>query len=150
LVRVHLRRGELARAEEEIARVSNTFAKLGETMFVLEASFIWADIATAAGEPSRALQIIEEAERADSKGEVQSLRARTCLGKAGALLALDRWDDCEVMLDAGLAAAREQQLPYEEAQLLRVASGLAASRGDREAHEMLISEADQLIATLTV
>ncbi len=150
LARVHVRRGELDRAEEEIARVSETFASLGETMFVLEASFIWADIAAAAGDPARALHIIEEAERADAKGDVQSLRARSCLGKATALLALDRLEECKSELDAGLDAAREQKLPYEEAQLIRVSAQLADRLGDAGESTRLVSDADQLMATLTV
>jgi len=149
LALVHLRRGELERAEEEIARVSETFMSLGESMFVMEASFVWADIASAAGRPERALEILEEASEADSKGDVQSLRARLCLGKATALLGLGRLDECRAELAAGLEAAREQKLPYEEAQLVRVSAQLAARLGDGAESEALVGEADRLMAALT-
>jgi hypothetical protein len=50
-----------------------------------------------------------------------------------ALLSLGRLEECEQALATGLAAARDQALPYEEALLLQVRARLERTRGDEAA-----------------
>ncbi len=54
---------------------------------------------------------------------------RLCLQRAGALLALDRLEEAAEMVAVGLVAARDQELPYEEALLLQVGSAVDERRG---------------------
>ena len=52
------------------------------------------------------------------------------------------------MVDSGLTAAREKDLPYEEGLLLRVRSGLAARSGDATAAQADAAEADRILGRL--
>ncbi len=143
--RASLAGGDLSQAETEISRVVTTFSELGESMYVLEASLVWADVVRQLGDAERALSIVEGAEAAASKGDVQSLRARTCLAKASALAAAGRPADAEALIDLGLETAREQGLAYEEAQLLRLSADLRAA-SDAKASRDLRRQADDLMA----
>ena len=71
-----------------------------------------------AGRP-RHSRIIDGAERAAGADAAFSM-PRMCLQRARALLALDRLEEAAEQVALGLVAAREQELPYEEALLLRV------------------------------
>ena len=112
----------------------------GARMTALEASLVRAEVALADARPADALTIIDEAERA-AKGEAAPLRARSCLQRAAALLALGRLDECETALDLGLASAREQALPYEEALLLKVRAQVTA---DRDASSAAVDRAESM------
>ncbi len=145
IARISLARGELVDAEARITAVVAEFMSHGHRMTALEASLIRADIAIGAGEDGRALAIVDEAE-ASAKDEAAPLRARSCLQRARALLALGQLDRCEQSLRSGLQAAREQELPYEEALLLRVRAEFHQRRGDLD---LAASDADKADALLT-
>ena len=150
LARISLARGDFAQAEAQIVPLVEKFHSMDAHMTALEAALVWAEIVTRAGDPGRALRIIEDAETLAAKGDAGSLRARTCLRKAAALLALGRQGECEVMLANGLVSAREQDLAYEEALLLEVSAELSASRGDAVTAAALAADADRLLARLGV
>ena len=73
---------------------------------------------------------------------------RTCLQRSRALLALGRLDDADDAVAAGLDAAREQDLPYEEALLLRVRARVEERRGNGEAAAAHRAEAERLLTWL--
>ena len=134
LARASLALGDLDQAEAEIAPLVDRFTEMGTRLTAFEATLVRAEIATSAGEPARALALLDEGEAA-AKGEVAPLRARLCLQRAAALLALGDLDGCSSLVDEGLATAREQDLPYEEAAAARP-GGLAVvaiARGDARA-----------------
>jgi len=86
------------------------------------------------GEPVAALELLERA--ADAAGEdAQLFVPQVAEARALALAELDRIDEAKVEIEAGLAAARDFALPYEEAMLL-LARARAAGEGDA-------AEADQ-------
>ena len=87
LARVLLVRGELEAAEAAIVAGNAELVARGHRMTALEASLVHAEVATRAGRPQEALAIIDEAERA-AGDEAVSLRARACVQRASALLAL--------------------------------------------------------------
>ena len=140
LARVTLAKGRLDEADRQLVRVVDTFMGFGARMTALEASLVRAEVALADARPADALTIIDEAERA-AKGEAAPLRARSCLQRAAALQALGRLDECETALDLGLASAREQALPYEEALLLKVRAQVTA---DRDASSAAVDRAESM------
>ena len=146
---IHLARGELEAAEAQAARAAEEFAATGNTVSALEASLVHAEAVVESGRPADALTILDEAERA-SKGEGASMQARAALLRGRALLALDRLDETGAVVSLGLESAREQNMPYEEALLLRVRAGLAVCRGGAGASqaEVDLAEADRILATL--
>ncbi len=149
LARARLALGDLEEAEAEIAPLVSRFAEMGTKLTAFEAALVHAEIIVEMGDPERALALLDVSEEA-AKGEVAPLRARLCLQRAAARLALGDLDRSTAMIDEGLATAREQDLPYEEALLLGIAARVAEARGDREAAEGLTAEADRLLERLGV
>ncbi len=149
LARASLARGELERAASEIIPLVERFTEMGTKLTAFEASLVHAEILTRAGEPGRALALIDEAEDA-ARGEVAPLRARLCLQRAAALLAVGDRAACSAMIVEGLRTAREQDLPYEEALLLRVSSDLALVQGSTSDAATTAQDANRLLARLGV
>ena len=131
LGRVSLVRGQLDEAERAVDGVVRAFTDMGLRVTAFEARLVLAEIASRAGDDPRALRIVEEAEAA-AKGDEGPLHARSCLQRATALLGIGDLEGCRAAVAAGLATAREQELPYEEALLLRVAGQVAQRSGDDE------------------
>ena len=132
LARARLARGQLDEADRLIAAVVARFVALGHRMTAFEASLVWAEVTTLAGRPEQALAIVADAESA-ARGEGAPLRARSaCSGRAPCSRSTGS-DECEQALSAGLEAAVEQDLPYEQALLLGVRARLGTRRGDPDA-----------------
>ncbi|HEX6888557.1 MAG TPA: adenylate/guanylate cyclase domain-containing protein [Candidatus Nanopelagicales bacterium] len=129
VARVELARGDLPAAEARITDVVARMRASGHSLAALEASLVHAEVASRAGRPEESLQIILEAEQV-AGGEAALLLARICVLRGEALLALGRLDECAAAVEAGLAAAQENRMPYEEGLLLRVRAGLAEAMGD--------------------
>jgi ATP/maltotriose-dependent transcriptional regulator MalT len=149
LARASLALGEFEQAEAEIAPLVERFTAMGTRLTAFEAVLVRAEIATSAGEPARAMALLDAGEEA-ARGEVAPLRARLCWQRGAASLALGDLDGAARMLDEGLAVAREQDLPFEEALLLLTASRLAEARGDRDGATAMTADADWLLARLGV
>ncbi len=130
LARVLLGRQQYDEADALLTSLVERFAAHGQVLTALEASLVRAEVANSSGRPQDALRIVEEAETS-ARGEGAPMRARACLQRALAHLALDRLDDAEGDIWAGLEAAREQSLPYEEARLLQSRARLRDRRDDR-------------------
>ncbi len=119
--RIHLARGELDAARGQAGDAVNAYQEMGSGVDALEASLVLAEVAVEAGDSSRALATVDEAQQA-THGEGASLEARSQVVRGRALLALDRLDEAGAAITIGLAAARDQGLPFEEALLLRLRS----------------------------
>ena len=145
--RVLLARGEHGPAEESAAQVVARFRAMGNLSTALEASLVQAEAAIGAGRPSAALDVVDEAVQA-ARGEDQALAARSHLVRGRALQSLGRADEARGVLDSGVAIARDQALPYDEALLLRERSRSASSMGDSELASGDAARAELLLAEL--
>ncbi|MCV2393280.1 AAA family ATPase [Actinotalea sp. M2MS4P-6] len=129
LARVHLSRGEFADAEQHAVEVAQRLLDLGQASTALEASLVGAEAVIRSGRPEEALALIDAAEAAAKSEAIYSL-PRLSLQRARAFLALDETDRAAEVVEPGIEAAREQELPYELALLLRVASRVRRRLGD--------------------
>jgi tetratricopeptide (TPR) repeat protein len=147
LARLHLLRGECDAAEELAGGVSRRLLDLGMATTALEAALVQADALTREGRPREALETIDAAEHAAST-EAASALPRICLQRSRALLALGRFLEAEELIETGLASARETQLPYEEAVLLRTLSRVRRHEGDVEGSRQAHEESDRILTSL--
>ncbi len=148
--RIHLARGELTIAEEQAAASAAEFAAMGSAVDALEASLVLAEAAIEAGRPQEALTIVDNAHQAAPE-EAAALEARSQVARSRALMLLGRHDEAGDSIAAGLTAARDQDLPYEEALLLRARSRWRARlAGQASTEEALSDEAEaiRLLANL--
>ena len=148
--RIFLARGELDQAAQEASAAADEYREMGSAVDVLEADLVSAEIAIEAGEPQSALHTVEQASAA-AQGEAAHLEARTQLVRGRALLQLQRLSEAAEAIAAGLTAAQEQDLPFEEALLLRTRSQLliltngGTGGADAQGDEI---EANRLLAAL--
>ncbi|HET7761149.1 MAG TPA: adenylate/guanylate cyclase domain-containing protein [Phycicoccus sp.] len=147
LARVHLARGALDEAAVAAADVAARLAELGQASSALEASLVQAEAVIRAGRPEEGLAVIDAAEHA-ARLEAASSLPHLCLQRARALLALGRLDEADEQAETGLVAAREQEVPHEEAQLLRTSARILLARGDAEGAERAGERADELLSSL--
>ncbi|MCU0301751.1 MAG: AAA family ATPase [Candidatus Nanopelagicales bacterium] len=139
--RLLLASGELDGAEALAGEVCAQYRAMGLRESALEAVLVAAEVSVRRGDHHEALALLE----AEVVGAEQPalLRAAMCLVRGRALAGLGRSPDALAVLGAGLAAAKEQGLPFEEAMLLRARAELspdgigAADR--REAARILAS-----------
>jgi tetratricopeptide (TPR) repeat protein len=117
--RIHLARGHTVDAERLAREASAEYAAMGSPVDTLEAVLVQAEAMTAAGRPSEALHVVDAA-RAAAEGEAVSLEARCQVVRARAMLDLGQFDAAGDAIGAGIAAADDQELPYERAMLLRL------------------------------
>jgi tetratricopeptide (TPR) repeat protein len=147
LARLHLLRGDCDDAEELAGAVERRLLGLGKSILALEAALVRADALTRQGRPREALETVDAAERAASE-EAASALPRICLQRSRALLALGRFSEAEELVEAGLASARETQLPYEGALLLRTLARVQRHEGDDEGSRLAQVESDRILASL--
>ena len=147
LARLHLSKGDHAAAAELGAAVAERLLALGKATTALEGSLVQADALIREGRPELALGTIDAAERAAST-EAASALPRICLQRSRALLALGRFTEAEELVETGIASARETQLPYDEALLLRVLSRVRRHQGDAEGCDRAWKDAQGLLASL--
>jgi tetratricopeptide (TPR) repeat protein len=147
LARVRLLHGEHAAAEELGAATARRFLELDKPTSALDASLVQADAMICQGRPEEALRTIDAAERAAST-EAASALPRICLQRARALVALDRLPEAEELLNTGILAARETEVPYEEALLLRVLSRVRRLQGDENAAARSREAAERILTSL--
>ncbi|MDO8122571.1 adenylate/guanylate cyclase domain-containing protein [Isoptericola sp. b490] len=147
LARINLSRGELADAEHRAFTVARRLLDLGQPATALEASLVGAEAVIRSGRPHEALGLIDAAEAAANTEAVSSL-PQLCLQRGRALLALDEATRAAEVAEAGLTAAREQGLPYEEAQLLRVVSDARGRLGDEPGAALAWREAQDILTSV--
>lgn len=147
LARLHLTRAEHEKAEALAAQVAATLLSLGKPTTALEASLVRADAMIREGQPDQALEILDAAER-EARAEAAASLPRLCHQRARALLALGRFAEADELAETGLVAAREQDLPYDEALLLRVLSRVRRHQGDVEGSDQSWARAEAQLAAL--
>ena len=147
LARVFLTRGELAEAEHRAGEMVAMFSALANPTSALDAALVQGEAVLRSGRAADALAIIDAAER-DAGADAVFSMPRTCLQRGRALLALDRLDEADEMVTSGLLAARSQELPYEEALLLRESSRIESRRGHDEVAGAAWRESEALLARL--
>ncbi len=123
LSRIHLARGHLGAAADLASAVADAFLRLGLPESELEARVVLADVAVQEERFDEALAILTAA--TGGRGEPPLLRPAISMVRAAALRGLGLTGPAREAIDAGLLTAREQDLPYEEAQLLLARADLA-------------------------
>ena len=141
--------GGAARAADELlARVAEEFMRYGRKSSALEAALVRALAKIRLGEASEAVELIDHAV-AEEEGASGWLVPQAAESRARALAALGLIEEAEEHLTAGLAAAREQGLRYEEGALLRARVELRAAAG-RTAEESDVRRSAEILAALGV
>ena len=149
LARVALARGEVRVAERLAESAARRLADLGSASSALEAELVRAEALTRDGRPEEALDVVDAAERT-ARGESVLSLPRTCLQRARALLAAGRATEAAAVGETGLESARSQDLPYEEALLLRVAARVHAALGDTPGAERAAADSARILERLGV
>jgi tetratricopeptide (TPR) repeat protein len=147
LARIELARGNAAEAEKMASGVVREFSALGASLSALEASLLQAQAVIELGRPNDALTIVREAESA-AGAEAAALQTQIRLASGQALIELNRLGEADEAIEAGLRAAREQGLPYEEARLLQLRSRVRSQSGDIPGAQTDVSEAGRILASI--
>jgi tetratricopeptide (TPR) repeat protein len=148
LGRLLIARGDARGADELLTRVGEEFMRYGRKSSALEASLVRALAKVRLGEASEAMELIDRAV-ADEDGASGWLVPQAAESRARALAALGLIEEAEEHLAAGLAAAREQGLRYEEGALLRARVELLAAAG-RTPEESDVGRSTEILAALGV
>jgi class 3 adenylate cyclase/tetratricopeptide (TPR) repeat protein len=145
LARLHVAQGDLDDADAVLAAAESVFASLGQTASLLLLAAVRAGSLVRRGSPEQALEQLTRAEQvAGAQGD--GLQPIVALARASALLAVARFDEARATLDAGLEAARDRGMPYEEALLLELRietarrSGQEPDPADAEAVEAIFDD----------
>ena len=147
--RLYLSRAEVQQAQDLATRVHESVRSLGQMTSAMEAALVLADALTRDGRAQEAIDVIAAAER-EARAEAAYSLPRTCIQRARALLALGRFDEADEMVLTGLAAAREQGLPYEEALLFRLGSRVDRHRGNLQRSVEALARAEETLGILGV
>jgi class 3 adenylate cyclase/tetratricopeptide (TPR) repeat protein len=149
LARVSFARGNLDEAAGLLHSLIDRFAEMGARADVFEAELVLAEVVSTRGNFEQALGMVNEGER--KAGEhAGPLLPRILLQRAIALEGLGRLDECDLTLESGVEAARESELLYEEALLLKLRERVARRRGDEDGEKHYAQAADALLTTLGV
>jgi len=128
LAQVLMNRGALDDAHELLSKDIATFRSTDQPLLALETAAVLTDCLLRMGEPQEGLNLLAQA-AAEAGDDAEYVRPVTAIGRARALVALEDYDAAEAEITAGLAAAMENQLPYEEAMLRSVRMELAEQAG---------------------
>lgn len=126
---ITLARGDVAQAQALAHEVGQQFDAMGHRVSAYESALLEAECAVVAGAPQQALDLIGAGESV-AGGDAAALVARAGLLRGRALAALGRGQEALAAVDGALEAAREQNLPYDEARLLQVRAGLSGDADD--------------------
>ncbi len=129
--RILLARGDLVAAEELAAGAVADSVEVGRALDAHEAALVQAEAMIGAGRPEEALAVVARSREA-VHGEGASLEARCQAVTVRALLDLGGLDEAAAAIEAGLTAALEQDLPFEQALLLRLRSEWRSAGGDQQ------------------
>ena len=149
MARCRLAQGDLAAAETEVTRALDVFHGLDTRMTALEASLVYAEIASAKGQFAEALAIVDEAESAAGE-EAGPLGPRSAVQRAVAQIGLGRSDEAQIVVESGLLLAREMGMVQEESSLLDIRAGLLEGRGDETSAARDRTRAEALRGSLGV
>jgi tetratricopeptide (TPR) repeat protein len=128
LAQVLMHRGAFDDAHELLSKDIAAFRSTDQPLLALETAAVLTDCLLRMGEPQEGLNLLAQA-AAEAGDDAEYVRPVTAISRARALLALEDYDAAEAEIAAGLAAAIENQLPYEEAMLRSVRMELAERAG---------------------
>jgi len=148
LARLWVERGALDEAESLLERVAEVFASLRQASKGLECALVQAECRMRARRPAEALQEVDRAAAAAGE-DAAVLAPQVAHARARALAALGRHGEAEREVTTGLASAREQGLPYDEALLLLARAQIARKDG-REPDLSDIDAAKRILDSLGV
>jgi class 3 adenylate cyclase/tetratricopeptide (TPR) repeat protein len=137
LARIFIERGDYAQAESILKHSVDEFARLGKSFYLLDATTLRADARLRAGDPAMALEWVQEAQRVS--GEQPQLRPKTAWVLSRALGELERVEEAQTEIEAGLEAARAVGALYEEGLLLSVRADLFHDSTARRRSEEIFS-----------
>jgi class 3 adenylate cyclase/tetratricopeptide (TPR) repeat protein len=146
--RVLMEQGDLDTAEGLLSKTQAQGMELGLTNTALEAAIFLAECSVLR-KPAAALSVLDEAETDAGADYAAYYEPSLNRVRAAALLTLDELGEAERLASAGLAAAREAGLPYEEALLLLTVANIK-DRGELGAEPAEREEAHKLLADLGV
>jgi class 3 adenylate cyclase/tetratricopeptide (TPR) repeat protein len=149
LARVSLVREDYSGAEAQLRPLIERFEAIGARTSALEAALWLAEVLTRAGRFEDALRLVDASVRGAAE-HAFPVQARIHLQRAGALLGLGRDDECRAELTAGVAAAREADLLYEEGLLLRMRANLARHQRDACGEAEFDSAAEAVLSGLGI
>jgi tetratricopeptide (TPR) repeat protein len=140
LARVETKRGNPAAAAEDLAGLTKEAFEIGHTGIALDATVHLAEALLADGDIDAALRAIEDGERLGG-GDAAFFEVPLTRLKAAALARTGQAERALELADRALGAARDQQLPYEEALVLLLKSEIVGAKeeGVREAERLLHS-----------
>ena len=144
-----LDRGDLEGAERLATSAEAELIELSLPLFALEATLVRAEVFTARGRASEALELLEQA-ASTATGEGVALLPRLHLERARALLVLGEVESSSAEISTGLAVARQHDLAFEQARLHLLEADVAAARGDEAVREAALLEAHTIMAGLGV
>jgi predicted negative regulator of RcsB-dependent stress response len=126
LARLRLNKGEVDQAISMLQRLREEAIAVKEHQSQVEAALYLCQGYLKLGEPDTALATLEDAERvAGDDAELFGCAIARIRGQA--LVALGRTDEARRVWDKGIALAKDQQMLFEEAQLLLLAASLEES-----------------------
>ncbi|MEX2424387.1 MAG: adenylate/guanylate cyclase domain-containing protein [Acidimicrobiia bacterium] len=143
LARVATKRGNAAAAAEDLAGLTKEAFEIGHTGIALDATVHLAEALLADGELDATLRAIEDGERLGG-GDAAYFEVPLTRLKAAAFARMGHGDRALELADLALAAARDQQLPYEEALVLLLKSEIEGSDSNNEG----VQEAERLLHSL--
>ncbi|HVR33873.1 MAG TPA: hypothetical protein VMS74_14330, partial [Acidimicrobiia bacterium] len=146
LARVTTKRGDPAAAAAALAVLTNEAFEIGHTGVALDATVHLAEALVADGQVDEAIRAIEEGERLGG-GDAAYFEVPLARLKAAAYTGLGKIEQALALADQALTAAREQELPYEEALVLLLKADIANLSG-AEAGPEGVEEAQRLLHTL--
>ena len=117
LGRLLLEGGDLAAAAVALSGVRSEAHEIGSRAIAIEAAIHLASTHARSGEPGAGLALLQDLDA--TAGDLTAMFAASLArARAEAQLRFERLDEARVAIEEGLAAARANQLPYEEALLL--------------------------------
>ncbi len=128
LAQILLERGDIVAAGDMLQRVQREFSEAGQALAALEVVAVLAKVRLRQGEAKEALALIEQATKAAGSDARLLLPVVACV-RGQILAALGRLAEAEGVLSAGIQAANEQGLPYEQALLLLARADLSTQCG---------------------
>jgi tetratricopeptide (TPR) repeat protein len=148
LARVDIKRGRHEEAVTTLEALTEEAFDVGHTGIALDATVHLADALIGAGRIEAALQVIENGQRLGG-GDAAYFEVPLTRLKAAATSRLGDLERAAALADQALEAAREQDLPYEEALTLLVRADIAGLAG-AEANAGDVQEAERLLHILGV
>ena len=144
--RLDIESGNLDAAISGLIETIDQCKMLGLPYFLVEASIYLATAYARSGEPQRALDVLDEAERAGGEEGTQ-LSAALSRVRGLALLSLGDVEEAGHQLELASRLAREQELRFDLAQTLALQAEVKRELGNGE-HEEELEEASRLLQLL--